>query len=82
MLLSVKMRSQKVSVDIWKMVSSSLSYLLLAVLAWILLRLVNACFCLPRYLKENERKRAKVEQQEKKTVMDQTSAECECKKEL
>lgn len=48
------MLSQKVSVDIWKMMYSSCSYLLLAISAWVLLRLVNACIYLPQYLKKNE----------------------------
>lgn len=75
----IKMRSQKVSVDIWKMMSSSISYLFLAVLVWIFLRLVSACFYLPRYLKEKEEKVLKAEQQKKK---EEVSIEWESKKEL
>lgn len=71
----MKMRSQKVSVDLLKMILSTCSYLLLAVLAWILLRLVNACFCLPGYLKAKEKK-AKDAQRAKIAEV----AECENKK--
>lgn len=53
------MRSQKVSVDVWKMITSSCSYLLLAVLAWIFLRLVNACIYFPQYLKEKDERKVK-----------------------
>lgn len=49
------MRPQKVSVDVWKMVISSCSYLGLAFLAWVFLKLVYACFRFPGYLKENQR---------------------------
>lgn len=48
------MRPQKVSVDVWKMVIQSLGYLGLAFMAWVLLKLVYACFRLPSYLRENE----------------------------
>lgn len=58
------MRSQKVSVDVWKMIISSCSYLLLAVLAWIFLRLVNACIHFPRYLKENRKRKVIEEKRE------------------
>lgn len=49
------MRPQKVSVDVWKMVISSCSYLGLAFMAWVFLKLVYACFRFPGYLKENQR---------------------------
>lgn len=45
------MRPQKVSVDIWTMLYSSCSYLALAFVAWIFLRLVQACFWFPSHLK-------------------------------
>lgn len=72
------MRSQKVSVDVWKMFTSSCSYLVLAVLAWIFLRLVNACFYLPRHLKEQEKRKAK-ERESQAIVLDDN---IENKKEL
>lgn len=49
-----KMRKQKVVVDVWKMVFSSCSYLALAFVAYILLKLVYACFWLPNYLRKQE----------------------------
>lgn len=48
------MKYQKVVVDIWKMFYSSTSYLVLAFLAYILLKLVNACFWLPSYLQKQD----------------------------
>lgn len=48
------MRKQKVVVDVWKMVFSSCSYLALAFVAYILLKLVYACFWLPNYLRKQE----------------------------
>ncbi|XP_017772117.1 PREDICTED: uncharacterized protein LOC108559371 [Nicrophorus vespilloides] len=52
------MRPQKVSVDVWKMVFWTLSYLALAFVAWVFLKLVNACFWLPKHLKNQERTEA------------------------
>lgn len=49
-----RMRKQKVVVDVWKMVFSSCSYLALAFVAYILLKLVYACFWLPNYLRKQE----------------------------
>lgn len=60
------MRSQKVSVDIWKMMFSSCSYLALAFGAWVMLKLIYACFWLPKYL-QNQENEAKLEQEEKET---------------
>ncbi|KAJ3664844.1 hypothetical protein Zmor_000387 [Zophobas morio] len=50
------MRNQKVGVDVWKMVFSSCSYLGLACAAWVLIKLVCACFWLPKYLQTEEQK--------------------------
>lgn len=47
------MKTQKVSVDIWKMFYGSCSYLCLAFAAYILLKLVNGCIWLPSYLKNS-----------------------------
>lgn len=46
------MRSQKVSVDVWQMIVTSLSCLMLAFVAWIFLKLAYACIWLPKHLKE------------------------------
>lgn len=47
------MRTQKVSVDIWKMFCGSCSYLFLAFAAYVFLKLVNGCIWLPSYLKKS-----------------------------
>lgn len=47
------MRTQKVSVDIWKMVYASCSYLFLAFAVYVFLKLVTGCFWLPAYLKNS-----------------------------
>lgn len=52
------MRTQKVVVDIWKMVYSSCSYLVLAFFAWVFVKLFYACFWLPDYLKKQEDEKA------------------------
>lgn len=45
------MQSQySVSVDVWKMSVTCMSYVALAFTAWIFLRLLNACFLLPTFL--------------------------------
>lgn len=44
------MKHQKVVVNVWKMLSSSCSYLLLAFLVWLFLKLAYACFWFPQYL--------------------------------
>lgn len=62
------MRTQKVSVDVWKMIFSSCSYLGLACAAWVLIKLVYACFWLPKYLKteeEKEKEKKLIEEMEK-----------------
>ncbi|XP_049797949.1 uncharacterized protein LOC126215311 [Schistocerca nitens] len=45
------MRQQKVSVDVVRMVTSSAGYLLVAAAAWLLVKLVCACFWLPGELR-------------------------------
>lgn len=45
------MRTQKISVDVWKMFYGSLSYLFLAFAFYVLLKLVTGCIWLPSYLK-------------------------------
>lgn len=48
------MRTQKVGVDIWKMAFSSCEYLALAFVAYVLLKLLHACFWFPGYLQKRE----------------------------
>lgn len=50
------MRSQKVSVDVWKMIMSSCSYLAVAFTAWVFLKLIYACFWFPEYLQKQHEK--------------------------
>lgn len=50
------MRSQKVSVDVWKMIVSSCSYLAVAFMAWVFLKLAYACFWFPGYLQRQHDK--------------------------
>lgn len=45
------MKHQQVTVDFLSMVFSAATYLALAGAAWIFLRLLQACFWLPRHLK-------------------------------
>lgn len=47
------MRTQKVSVDVWKMFCGSCSYLFVAFAVYIFLKLVNSCIWLPSYLKNS-----------------------------
>ncbi|XP_049946068.1 uncharacterized protein LOC126428198 [Schistocerca serialis cubense] len=49
------MRQQKVSVDVVRMVTSSAGYLLVAAAAWLLVKLVCACFWLPGELRRRGR---------------------------
>lgn len=51
------MRSQKVGVDVWKMVCASCSYLSLAFAAWVLIKLVYACFWFPTFLTEDNNRK-------------------------
>ena len=46
------MKYQQVSVDFVNMVFTAFSYLALAGAAWIFLRLLQACFWLPRHLRK------------------------------
>lgn len=48
------MRSQKVGVDAWKMVTSSIAYLGIAFLAWVFVKLLYACFWLPSYFDDED----------------------------
>ncbi|KAK7871962.1 hypothetical protein R5R35_004759 [Gryllus longicercus] len=52
------MRHQHVGVDVVKMIVSSCSYLALAFAAWVLLRLVQACFYLPGILRRRNEEEA------------------------
>lgn len=58
------MRTQKVGVNIWKMMYSSCSYLVLAFFAYVLLKLVNACFWFPKHLQMMNKNKAKSNQNE------------------
>lgn len=49
------MRVQKVSVDVWKVIITALSCLVLAFMAWVFLRLAYACVLLPGYLKRQNK---------------------------
>lgn len=65
------MRTQKVSVDVWKMFYGSCSYLFLAFAFFVFLKLVNGCIWLPTYLqKSNENLRKIGKQNEADTVDD------------
>nr|XP_018895625.1 PREDICTED: uncharacterized protein LOC109029579 [Bemisia tabaci] len=44
------MKHQEILIDYVKLISSMFMYLLLAFFAWVLLRLVNACFWFPTLL--------------------------------
>lgn len=46
------MKRQQITVDISNMVYTAFSYLALAGAVWIFLRLLQACFWLPRHLKK------------------------------
>ncbi|GJQ69602.1 hypothetical protein Trydic_g6696 [Trypoxylus dichotomus] len=48
------MRSQKVGVDAWKMVTSSIAYLGIAFLAWVFVKLLYACFWLPTHFEQED----------------------------
>lgn len=48
------MRSQKVTVDAWKMVTSSIAYLGVAFLAWVFVKLLYACFWLPSHFDDQD----------------------------
>jgi cyanate permease len=65
------MRHQQVSVNIWQMLLTSSTYLALAFCAWVLLRLINACFWLPGYLTKQRDEEIKKEAEEKQKLMDE-----------
>lgn len=48
------MKHQKVVVNVWKMIFSSCSYLALAFLVWLFLKLAYACFWFPKYLQSQQ----------------------------
>ncbi|KAI4457354.1 hypothetical protein MML48_7g00007001 [Holotrichia oblita] len=57
------MRSQKVGVDAWKMVTSSIAYLGIAFLAWVFVKLLYACFWLPAHF-DNEDEEELIDKEE------------------
>lgn len=66
------MRTQKVSVDMWKMIYASFSYLFLAFAVYVFLKLVTSCFWLPTYLKNNnENTTEKTQQQDDNDIADE-----------
>ncbi|GFG36058.1 hypothetical protein Cfor_02595 [Coptotermes formosanus] len=65
------MRHQQVSVNVWQMVQTSGTYLALAFCAWVLLRLVNACFWLPGYLRKQREDEMKEEAEEKEKLLEE-----------
>lgn len=71
------MRPQKVSVDIFKMIFSSCSYLAVVFAAWIFVKLLYACFWLPAHLKKQST------EEEAKSLLkigmpDEDSSDVEC----
>jgi cyanate permease len=68
------MRHQQVSVNIWQMFKTSCTYLALAFCAWLLLRLVNACFWLPGYLSKRRDDEIKKEAAEKEKLVEGNEA--------
>ncbi|KAG8331505.1 Zinc finger CCHC domain-containing protein 8 [Homalodisca vitripennis] len=46
------MKAYSVTLDIWKMLVTCLSYIALAFTAWVFLRLLSACFWLPNFLQK------------------------------
>jgi cyanate permease len=65
------MRHQQVSVNVWQMVQTSCTYLALAFCAWLLLRLINACFWLPGYLSQQREDEMKKEMEEKQKLLEE-----------
>lgn len=49
------MKYQKVVLDNWALVYTTLTYILLAFCGWVLLRLVVACFKYPRFMRSLRR---------------------------
>ena len=64
------MRHQQVSVSFWQMLKTSCTYLGLAFCAWLLLRLINACFWLPGYLTKQRDNEMRKEALEKKKLLE------------
>jgi hypothetical protein len=77
------MRHQHVSVNVWQMMFTSCTYLALAFLAWLLLRLIHACFWLPGYLtkqrdeelKKEAEKRQKLSEEKQKVQSSEDKAD-------
>jgi hypothetical protein len=65
------MRHQQVSVNVWQMMLTSCTYLALAFCAWVLLRLINACFWLPGYLTKQRDEEMKKEGEEKQKLLEE-----------
>jgi hypothetical protein len=65
------MRYQQVSVNVWQMALTSCTYLALAFCAWLLLRLIHACFWLPGYLTNQREEEMKKEAQEEKKLLEE-----------
>ncbi|KAJ1528087.1 hypothetical protein ONE63_008003 [Megalurothrips usitatus] len=61
------MKYQQVTVDVWKMTVTAVSYLALAFAAWVLLRLVSACITLPSYLRKQQ---AEEEAEERRLLLE------------
>jgi len=77
------MKHQKVVVDVWKMIFHSGSYLSLAFLVWIFLKLAYACVWFPRYLQNQDEEADKLKVQAENETGKTVSAEGEyvdCKK--
>jgi cyanate permease len=68
------MRYQQVSVNVWKMLNTSCTYLTLAFCAWLLLRLINACFWLPGYLTKKREDEMRKEAVEKEKLLEERKA--------
>jgi cyanate permease len=68
------MRQQHVSVNVWKMLQTSCTYLALALCAWLLLRLINACFWLPGYLTKKRDEEMRKETAEKGKLLEEKKA--------
>jgi cyanate permease len=65
------MRHQQVSVNVWQMMFTSCTYLALAFFAWVLLRLISACFWLPGYLTKQRNEEEKKEAEEKQKLLEE-----------
>jgi hypothetical protein len=65
------MRHQQVSVNVWQMMLTSCTCLALAFFAWVLLRLINACFWLPGYLTKQRDEELKKEAEGKQKLQEE-----------